>query len=437
VSQAKPRWWADTLSKRLFVLLWVTLVGSHLLGFWLASPGGSDRGDRGGPRQHGHHAPDIGMQVLPPFLPPGPLLGGHPPHGPGRHGPDEGSGPRPGDAWALPASQPGSGTDANRVPFWGDGPDEVQGQQGSGLGAQGARDERGPRHAHPLIWLDYLARVLVMGAAAWLGARWLTAPMRQLTAASQALGLAMGRGGDLPLLDEAKGPQEVRQTARVFNGMARGLRDQFEQRSLMMAAVSHDLRTPLTRLRMRLEKLRPDPVAERCVDDVRDINELIDAVLDAMNEERRQEAQQAVDVLALVQAMADDLQEAGHAVTAQGDAATLHVQPVAFKRVLSNLISNAVRYGHGADIVVTVQRDPAPGLVRITIDDRGPGIAPDQLEAVFKPFVRLDTSRSRETGGVGLGLYIARELAHRHGGQITLSNRPGGGLRAELVLPRN
>jgi len=307
-------------------------------------------------------------------------------------------------------------------------------------GAQAGPDTgaHGPHHGGPPNrWLDYLARILVLSLAAWLGSRWLTAPMRQLTKASKSLGQSMGRGGELHLLDQNHGPLEVRQTARVFNDMARGLSAQFEQRSLMMAAVSHDLRTPLTRLRMRLEKLMPDPVAERCVTDVQDINAMIDAVLEAMNEERRQEPVQPVDVLALVQAMADDLQEAGHAVTAGGDAATLRVQPVAFKRVLANLISNAVRYGGGAEIRVTVQREPQPGQVRITIDDQGPGIAPEMLETVFKPFTRLDTSRSRETGGVGLGLYIARELTHRHGGTITLSNRPEGGLRAELVLPQN
>lgn len=262
--------------------------------------------------------------------------------------------------------------------------------------------------------------------------------MRQLTQASQRLGQSLGRGADLPLLNDKQGPLEVRQAAQVFNNMARGLQDQFDQRSLMMAAVSHDLRTPLTRLRMRLEKLRPDPVAERCVDDVQDINTMIDAVLDAMHEERRQEVPQQVDVLALVQAMADDMQESGQAVTASGDAAVLRVQPVAFKRVLSNLVSNAVRYGHAADIRVALLpgRRPGRGQVRVTVDDQGPGIPPEQLESVFKPFVRLDASRSRHTGGVGLGLYIARELAHRQGGTLTLSNRPEGGLRAELTLPQ-
>lgn len=287
----------------------------------------------------------------------------------------------------------------------------------------------------PALWLDYIARFLVMGLAAWLGARWLTAPLRRLTQASERLEHSLSQGGPLPLLDEAGGPLEVRQTAHVFNGMARGLRDQFEQRGLMMAAVSHDLRTPLTRLRMRLESLRPDPTAERCVNDVQDINAIIESVLDAMNEERRQEAPQCVDVLAMVQALADDMLEAGHAVSAGGDALTLPLQPVAFKRVLGNLVSNALRHGHSADITVSRRQQGVARQACITIDDQGPGIPPDQLDAVFKPFVRLDASRSRDTGGVGLGLYIARELMLRQGGHIRLINRPEGGLRAELTLP--
>lgn len=223
--------------------------------------------------------------------------------------------------------------------------------------------------------------------------------------------------------------------AHVFNDMAKGLHAQFEQRSLMMAAVSHDLRTPLTRLRMRLESLRPDSVAERCVSDVQDIDAMIASVLDVMTQERRQESCQSVDLLAMVQAMADDQQEAGHAVSAQGEAVTLSLQPVAFRRVLDNLVSNALRYGHSASIAVSGPDQAGAGKVRITIDDEGPGIPQDQLEQVFKPFVRLETSRSRDTGGVGLGLYIARELVLRQGGQLRLANRAGGGLRAEIILP--
>ena len=131
------------------------------------------------------------------------------------------------------------------------------------------------------------------------------------------------------------------------------------------------------------------------------------------------------------------MQEAGHPVTADGEAVTCHVQPVAFKRVLDNLVSNALRYGHSAAIRVSGPSMVGPCQVRITIDDEGPGIPEDQLEQVFKPFVRLETSRSRDTGGVGLGLYIARELVLRHGGQLRLLNRAEGGLRAEIVLPMN
>ena len=375
----RPRWWADTLGKRLFILLWVTLVLSHMLGFWLAH------------QQTGEQ-------------------------GPGRTGP----GLHPG--WFLPGLPPVTGL------LHGEPPGEWPAPPRQAM----------PHHPPPMIWLDYAVRVLVMGLAAWLGSRWLTAPMRRLTQASQDLEQAVSRGCALPVLDEQRGPLEVRQTAHVFNQMARGLHDQFEQRGLMMAAVSHDLRTPLTRLRMRLESLRPDAVVERCVGDVNDINAMIESVLDVMNEARRQEAPQNVDLLAMVQAMADDLQEAGQPVTASGDAVTMSVQPVAIKRVLNNLIHNALRYGHAADIRVSCSsRSPCsqPNEVTITVDDSGPGIAPDQLEAVFKPFVRLDNSRSRDTGGVGLGLYIARELVHRHGGRIRLLNRPEGGLRAEVTLP--
>lgn len=393
----------DTLGKRLFLLLWVTLVVSHLLGFWLVRPSEPGPGHHGDGRMH--MAPGWFLPNLPPVMgmPGGAPVGAH------DHGRPDGlfDADRAGDQIGPPSMM---------APHHGDG----------GF------------HEPPRMWLDYLARVLVMGVAAWLGSRWLTAPMRRLGAASRELQAALQQGSDLPVLNERTGPAEVRQTAHVFNDMARGLKDQFEQRSLMMAAVSHDLRTPLTRLRMRLETLLPDPVAERCVQDVQDINALIGSVLDVLNEERNQEPFQPVDVMAMVQAMADDAQELGQAVTASGDAATVRLQPVAFKRVLSNLISNALRYGQQAHVQVAMQTGSS-GAVCITIDDHGPGIPADQLAAVFRPFVRLDASRGAGTGsgagGVGLGLYIARELVHRQGGAISLRNRPEGGLRAEIVLP--
>lgn len=382
--------WTDTLTKRLFLLLWGTLVLSHTLGFWFA-----------------HVHPESGVV---PGLASVPVLPSVPPL-PGWHDHDH---------------------DHDRDPDHGH----------SGHHDHDHGRGHGPDHdgGPPNLWLDYLVRLLVMGAAAWLGARWLTAPMRRLSQASEALAQALGRPVELPLMAEHEGPQEVRHTARVFNDMARQLRAQFDERGLLMAAVSHDLRTPLTRLRMRLEKLLPDPQAERCVQDVQDVNAIIEAVLEALREERQQEPAQAVDVLSLVHALADDLAEQGLAVSASGQEAMVRAQPVALKRVLDNLVNNALRYGHGARIGVALVPAPgdAPAQVHITVDDTGPGIPPDQLEAVFKPFVRLDASRQRdsgEAGGVGLGLYIARELTRRDGGQIMLRNRPEGGLQAELVYP--
>jgi signal transduction histidine kinase len=424
VARAAGRWRQDTFSKRLFLLLWATLVGSHMLGFallhpepgpppWVDGPVGQlgpgpDSGPQrrgaegpfGKPGQPGQPGPQGAVErlLMPPFLPPH-AMGGGPPDHPERAGPPE------------------------------------LRERPHALG--------GPGHHGPFnLWLDYGARVLVLGLGAWLGARWLTAPMRKLAQATRSMSRAITQRGELPLMDERSGPVEVRQTAEVFNNMARHLHEQFEQRSLMMASVSHDLRTPLTRLRMRLERLQPDPEVARCVADVQDINAMIDAVLDAMNEERRHEAPALVDVLSLVQAIADDLQEAGQPVIAQGDAASVRVPPVGLRRVLDNLVGNALRHGQSADIGVKLLPASAASQgvrrVQITVDDQGPGIPPDQLDAVFKPFYKVDSSRARasgDAGGSGLGLYIARELVERGGGQISLANRPEGGLRVTLSYP--
>ena len=212
--------------------------------------------------------------------------------------------------------------------------------------------------------------------------------------------------------------------------MARRLREQFESRSLFMAAISHDLRTPLTRLRLRLEQCRADPIIEAGIGDLRETDALIEAVLAVLRDERRQEAAQALDVFALVQSMVDDEVEQGRAAHCEGEAAVVRAQPVALRRAIGNLLANALRHGGSAE--VSVHRDG--GGVRIRIDDCGPGIPAEQLELVFRPFYRLDASRSRATGGSGLGLYIARELTQRNGGTLRLSNRPEGGLRAEIVL---
>jgi signal transduction histidine kinase len=404
---------ADTLAKRLFLLMWVALVVSHLVAFAVINLALGMGGSAARP---------------PPFpsLPPGPsvLQGG--PQGMRQPGGGE---PRPLDPFDL------GGPDRR----WGERQDDFMEGPGNGPGRldQGG----GPRHGFSLpteyLLLDYGIRLLIIALAAALGARWVARPMADLVKASRELGPALDSAQQrLPLLDEHEGTVEVREAAHVFNTMAQRLKRQFVERGLMVAAISHDLRTPLTRLRMRLETMDIAPEArERSVDDVREMNVLIDSVLELFRGEGpgAQEALQALDLSALVQALADDRIEQGQPVTLRGDEPPVQarVQPLALRRVLDNLIANALRYGGRADI--SMGRDASGAWVRIA--DAGPGIPQAQLEEVFQPFYRLEGSRNRHTGGAGLGLYIARELTRRQGGELHLSNRAEGGLLAELRLP--
>jgi protein-histidine pros-kinase len=280
----------------------------------------------------------------------------------------------------------------------------------------------------PQLLLDYALRAFVIALGAALGARWLAAPMRRLAAAARTLETDLARD-PLPALDERRGSVEVRETARVFNRMARRLREQFDARGLHLAAVSHDLRTPLTRLRMRLEAL-PAPQRDAAARDIREIDELLDETLAVLREQRAGTPPEAVDAGALLQALVDDLAEQG-AVVALDAAPGLRVRarPAALRRIAGNLVANALR--HGGTTRLTL-RDAAHGI-ELLVDDDGPGIAPELLPQVFAPWVRAPGAAAP---GHGLGLAIARELAERDGALLTLHNRPEGGLRARLLLRR-
>jgi signal transduction histidine kinase len=403
------RWWrallGDTLFKRLFLLMWVALVASNLLAFgvmrqFTEAPGGGPPG---------------GMR-LPPVLPSLPPMGAPP----ARLAPDgPPPAPQPGDR-PQPEAPPSS------APF---GPDEPR---GGGLPARA-------------LWIDYLVRVVGIGVAAWFGARWLSAPMRRLAEASDGLGGALVDGRALPVLEADRGTLEVRQTAQVFNTMAQRLRAQFDAQTLLMAAISHDLRTPLARLRLRLETMDEQTQTSRCIDDVREMDALIGSVLEMLRDSHLRGEPGRIDVGALVQAMVDDLVEQGEQVrlvgganseagTASTGGAIVLAQPAALKRVLGNLIGNALRHG-GGTAEVSVATTPGREVI-VVVADRGPGIAREQLDAVFQPFYRVDPARGRGAGGgSGLGLYIARDLAQRSGGRLQLNHRDGGGLQATLSLP--
>jgi len=371
----------DTLGLRLFVLLWVTLVLSHLVAYSLSMPLGLGEG-----------GPGVGERLSRDRLPTLPSL---PPGGPFDAGPPRGA--PPGGAPNAPPNGPPNGPPG-------------------GL----------PGH---VLWIDYALRGLVIALGAALGARWLAAPMRRLARASRELSQGLARGQPPPTLDERRGTVEMREVAQVFNGMAQRLQEQFDARGMHLASVSHDLRTPLTRLRMRLEGADP-ALASGASADIHEMSEMIDATLDVLREQREGSQAQLVDLRALLEALADDLRATGHDVVLEdgGPEPRVRARPAALRRVLSNLIGNALRYGGSARLALRLE----DGRTVVTVDDRGPGIPPDQLELAFRPWVRLTTSHAR--AGHGLGLAIARDLAGRDGGTLTLENRPQGGLRARLVL---
>jgi len=214
--------------------------------------------------------------------------------------------------------------------------------------------------------------------------------------------------------------------------MARQIRELVDARALLVAAISHDLRTPLTRIRMRLEASTDDALVQRSIADIREMDALIESALEVFRGAGRAEPPVVTDVLALVQSLVDDLADLGQPVQVQGEPALARVHPPALRRVVANLVDNALRYGERAEVRV----EERGGTIAIVVDDRGPGIPEAQLETVMQPFVRLERSRNRATGGSGLGLYIARDLVTGQGGTLALANRPEGGLRATITLPR-
>ncbi len=269
---------------------------------------------------------------------------------------------------------------------------------------------------------------LAIAALTLLALRWAVHPLRRLAQAADALGRDLGGA---PLAET--GPREVRQAAHAFNTMQNRLASYLHDRLRILAAISHDLKTPITRLKLRSEMLTDTVQREKFLHDLDDMETMIAATLDFLRGESRQEHGVLLDINALLSTLRDDMQAPSSTIELHGEAGhPLLARPQALKRCLANLLDNAVRYGGGAHITV---EDSAKTLT-LHIDDNGPGIAESELERMFEPFRRGETSRNRATGGTGLGLAIARNLARAHGGDVTLANRPEGGLRATLTLPR-
>lgn len=278
------------------------------------------------------------------------------------------------------------------------------------------------------LLLILLVLIVSVALLAGLAVRALTRPLAVLAAAAAELGRDIRR----PPLDEA-GPLEVRHAARAFNTMQERLIRYIEDRNRILAAVSHDLKTPITRLRLRAELLDDISLKEKFLGDLDDMQRMAQASLDFLRGGEDSEPIAAVDLNALLESLQEDAEEAGQTVGIDGVAhQPLRCRPLALKRCLTNLLDNALKYGQQAELAV----EDTPLRVKLMVRDRGPGIPDSELERVFEPFYRLERSRSRDTGGTGLGLSIARNVARAHGGELRLRNRPQGGLEAVLELPR-
>lgn len=275
--------------------------------------------------------------------------------------------------------------------------------------------------------LSWLMTALALSAIAALIAREISRPLKQLAAAAEGL----GRGEVIDDLPES-GPVDIRRTAKAFNRMQLRIRRFVEDRTRMLAAIGHDLRTPLTSLRLRAEFVADPELQGKMLRTIAEMSAMTEAAIHYAREECVSESTRLIDISALVESLSEDLAELGLEVHYRSDERiALHCRPDALRRALRNLIENAVRYGYCAHITVfQTTKD-----VLIEVKDQGTGIPPTEIEQVFTPFYRLEQSRNRHTGGVGLGLPTARSIARQHGGDITLHNSPDG-LTARLTLPK-
>ncbi len=367
--------WHDTLFARLFVLLWATLLLSHAVAFVVVT--------------------EVAMPL-----------------------------------YASPVSAPWSDRPRPQIIFPSLPP------AGAGEHVDSPAVHPMPGLPLPLLLLDYAIRLLVMGLGAWWGSRWLTQPVSRLVQAAHQMSTALEQGQQPTPMDERQGTIEAQQAARVFNRLSMDLYKAFRSRELLFATVSHDLRTPMTRIRLRLES-QPGPLeVAQCINDIAQMDELVRSALALAR--LQAQALQPTRIDAVIQAVVDDYEERGAQVhwpgSADAPALTALADPLALRRVLDNVVQNSLRLATELQIALYCTLDQ--NSVVITLDDNGPGIDEAQLVRVFEPGVRATNAQS-DHHGHGLGLYIAQDLMRRQGGSIALSNRPEGGLRVVIQLKKN
>ncbi len=287
------------------------------------------------------------------------------------------------------------------------------------------------RGAQGIVWRlaaqTLIFYIIVLIPLLWIGRR-ITKPLKSLATAARDF-----RPGEEARPVDERGPDDVRAVIAAYNGMGARVTAMLDEKDRMLGAIGHDLRTPLAALRVRIESVDDDADRARMAEIIDEMNRTLDDILSLARLGRPSEAATEVDLAALVDAVVEDFRDIGADVTLEDSPRIrARMRPALMRRAVRNLIENAVKYAGSAE----VRLDAPPGSVAIEVCDRGPGIPADKREAVFDPFTRLETSRNRETGGIGLGLSLARAIVREAGGTITLADRDGGGLIATITLPR-
>ncbi len=314
---------------------------------------------------------------------------------------------RPEDALLVAIEQPGRGWLALTVP-WG--------------------DNGGIRLFWRLFAQTLILYAVVLLPVLWI-ARRISRPLRELTRAAERF----GRGSEGSVAVPVRGPADIASLVQSFNQLQTRVTAMLDEKDRMLGAIGHDLRTPLAALRVRVESVEDDTDRARMSDTIAEMNRTLDDILSLARMGRPSEPVTEVDLAALVDAVVEDFRDLGQAVSfEEAERLRMRLRPSLIRRAIRNLIENAVKYGGGAEVRLIVEAK----RVAIEVGDRGPGIPEARLGDVFAPFTRLETSRNRDTGGIGLGLALAQSIVHEAGGEIRLSNRAGGGLCATIELPR-